>query len=215
MTGIWLASKRDRYRAFLAGSLVDATSASLFVGLLWAHQRAGLGFSPLELEVLSACLLIYLLRILWQCFFFVRTDFYFVVTTAFNCKSLLDDTTNYLRNRSSALLGLSRPVVDQSHIPSGEMRVIRWYSLVWLAGRVIAFASLLFITFPILWRYVRGIAPMLVGDRSTYGVLDAVIFGVLGIGLAGTGMTMWVRSIFQKVRERKSDAVARAALQHR
>src|SRR5205823_1988045 len=39
MTGIWLASKRQRYLAFLAGPLADVVSAAVLLVLLWAQRH--------------------------------------------------------------------------------------------------------------------------------------------------------------------------------
>jgi putative peptide zinc metalloprotease protein len=207
MTGIWMAPKRARYGAFLAGPLIDAVSASVLVGVLWSGRHGWIGLSSLEVQVVGACLMIYLLRLLWQFFLFVRTDFYFVLATAFNCKNLLVDTQHYLHNRAARLLRSER-IVDQSSIPAAEMRVVRWYSLIWLAGRAAALLSLFLVTLPVMWRYGVAIGPLLIGGRSHYSVLDALAFGVVTIGINGAGLVMWTRSLLRRIFERNSNAMA-------
>lgn len=206
MTGIWMASKRARYVAYLAGPLVDAVSGSFFIGVLWGQRHGWIALSPLQVQVVGACVMLYLLKLLWQCFVFVRTDFYYVVASALNCKNLLVDTQDFLNN-CVARVRPSWRTVDQSAVPAAEMRVVRWYSLVWLAGRVAAL-GLLVVMLPIFWRYAVAIAPLLVGERSRYGVFDVVALGAVTVGVDGAGIYMWVRSLFRRFLERRSDAVA-------
>jgi len=79
MSGIWMAAKRRRYLAFLAGPLIDAASAAFLLGLLWADRQGWLAISPSFRQFTSAALWTYLVRLLWQCCVFVRTDFYYVL----------------------------------------------------------------------------------------------------------------------------------------
>lgn len=104
MTGIWMASRRQRLLAVLAGSLLDATVSALLVGLLFAQRWIAL--FPGVVLFCQVALFTYLIRLLWQCYFFVRTDFYYVVAMAFNCKDLMGDAEALLRNdRPAALWG--------------------------------------------------------------------------------------------------------------
>lgn len=205
MTGIWLASKRARYAAFLAGPLVDAVSGSVFVALLYFQRQGWIRLSPFEAQLAGACLWVYLLRLFWQCFVFVRTDFYFVAATAFNCKNLLADTQDYLNNHLAKFIA-ARAWVDQSSVPAAEMRVVRWYSLVWLAGRAAALATLFFVTLPVMGAYVATMAPMLVGRRSRYSVADAAVFAAVTFGVIGAGLVLWARSMFRQLIARRSHA---------
>jgi len=207
MTGIWLAPKRARYLAFLAGPLVDAASAAVLVGVVWGQRHGLIALTPIELQVVGACLLLYLLRLLWQCFFFVRTDFYFVVAAAFNCGNLMVDTQNFLHNRVARVLPSWR-AIDQSGVPEGEMRVVRWYAAFWLVGRAAAFFSLFAVVLPVTWQYIVALVPLLLGGHSRYGVVDGLVFGLVSLSVQGLGLVMWVWSLFRWVIERKSHAMA-------
>jgi hypothetical protein len=207
MTGIWLAPRRRRYLAFLAGPIIDAVSASLLVGLLWAGRQGWIDLSPMLAQLTAAALLTYLARLLWQCFLFVRTDFYYVLATAWNCKNLLADTEEFLRNFIARLRG-KLPAADQSAIPAAEMRVIRAYSLVWLAGRAVALGSLVLLTLPVLGRYLTETARVLTGGRSRYGIVDILTIAVLGLGFEGAGLYMWIRSLYRARVRRRTDGLA-------
>lgn len=207
MSGIWMAPKRARYLAFMAGPLVDAASVSLLIGVVWAQRGGLIALSAFQAQVVGACILLYLLRLLWQCFFFVRTDFYFVVATACNCRNMLADTQDFLHNRMTRVFRWWRPV-DQSSIPVREMRIIRWYSGVWLVGRLAAFFSLFVVTLPVLWRYAVALGPVLIGHHSRYSLVDALVFGVVTISIEGTGLVMWVRSLLRRMIGKDSHALA-------
>jgi putative peptide zinc metalloprotease protein len=207
MTGIWMAPKRDRYKAFLAGPLVDAVSASVLVAFLWTLRHGWFALSPLQTQVAGAALMVYLLRLLWEFFLFVRTDLYYVFAAAFDCKNLLGDTEVFIRNQVARVVR-SRRTVDQSTIPSEEMRVVRWYSVVWLLGRAAALCVLSFITLPVMWRYGAAIAPMLSGGSSRYGFVDILALGAVTVGVEGAGLVSWLRGLARAKMERRSDAMA-------
>jgi hypothetical protein len=208
MTGIWRAPKRQRYLAFLAGPLIDATSASALIMLLWAGRHSWLRFPPIVTLLAQVFLLTYLLRLLFQCFLFVRTDFYYVITNLLNCKSLLSDTENFLHNQLTRLIP-SRRKIDQSAIPVREMHIIRYYSIVWLVGRVVAFSTLFFISLPILWGYIVEIASVLLSPNSSpYEVIDALTLTLTVVAIECTGMVLWIRSLYKKARKEKSNELA-------
>jgi putative peptide zinc metalloprotease protein len=209
MTGIWMVPKRRRYLAFLAGPIIDLVCAALLVGVLWADRRGLIGLSALLEQLTGAVLLSYLLRLLWQCFVFVRTDFYFVIATALDCKSLLADTEDLLRNRW-ARLRRTGVAIDQSAIPPREMRAVRTYSVIWLVGRAVALASLIGVTLPVLAGYGAEAARALSGGHSSYDTVDLLTLAVLGVGVQGAGLVVWIRSLHRGRTQRRSDALANA-----
>ena len=196
MSGIWIAPKHRRYMAFLAGPLVDAASAALLIGVLWANAQAWIGLSPTLGQFIRAALWSYLIRLLWQCFVFVRTDFYYVLATALDCKNLLADTEDLLRNQLSRFRA-SVAVVDQSAIPRHELRAIRAYSVVWLGGRAVALASLVLITVPVLAGYIAELAGTARGDHSSLSTVDLLTLAYLGLAVQGAGLFLWIRSLYR------------------
>ena len=197
MTGVWTAPRRQRYLAFVAGPLVDAVAASILVVVLFAGRHGWIDLAPWALLLCRVWLFTYFIRLIWQCFLFVRTDFYYVLATAFNCKSLMADTETYLHNRLARFIP-SLQTVDQSRIPVRERRVIQWYALIWLSGRACAFGALVFITLPILWGYVLEIGGILFGGHSTrYAVVDVLLWSTLAAVVQGSGLVLWIRSVVQ------------------
>lgn len=208
LTGMWMAPKRRRYLAFLAGPIIDLTSAAALVFVLSAQHRGWIDLSPTLAQLVGAVFLSYLLRLLWQCFVFVRTDFYYVLATALDCKSLLADTEDLLRHRWARIRRKAVAPLHQSHIPPRELRAVRAYAFVWLGGRALAFASLIFISVPILAQYAVEIGRAVEGRDSSYGAADLAALAILGLAVQGTGFVMWIRSLLRGRTQRRTDAVA-------
>lgn len=195
MTGIWAVPRNQRYLPFLAGSLLDATSAAVLVLVLFAQDYGWVMLHPVVFQLSRAMLLTYLMRLLWQCYLFIRTDFYFVIANFFRCKSLMKDTEVFLCNQLARICRSIRRV-DQSHIPVGERGVIRWYALLWLLGRIAALCSLLFITIPLLWHYYLMIFAVLNAgyQANPYAFIDGLLMAFLILAPQGFGFWLWIRS---------------------
>lgn len=200
MTGIWMASKRQRLLAVLAGSLLDATVASLLIMLLFAQHRGWVPLPSPALLFLRIALFTYLLRLLWECFLFVRTDFYYVIVILFNCKDLMGDTEIFLRNQCARFLPFIHQV-DQTSVPPREMRVVRSYALIWIFGRLVAFLSLIFIGLPILLGYYFEIGTYLLRGQVPASIAPADIIGwIIFIAVTSLlqtfGFVLWFRSLY-------------------
>jgi len=199
MTGLWAVPSRQRYLPMLAGPLLDGLSASLLFLLLFAKSEGVFGLAPEIEQLVRAMIFLYLLRLLWQCYFFMRTDFYFVFTTFFGCKNLMKDTQDLVKNLFRRATG-STERVDQAHIPLRERRVIGMYSVLWIFGRGIAFLSLFFITLPVLFRYLNGTRLALQRGYAGnhYQFLDAVLVGVLNLAPLIIGLYLWITNVVRR-----------------
>jgi putative peptide zinc metalloprotease protein len=199
MTGLWAVPSGQRYLPVLAGPLLDAFSASVLFILLYLQSWGVLALAPNLSQLFRALIFIYLFRLLWQCFLFVRTDFYFVLTTFFGCKNLMKDTQVFIYNLFRRAIG-SKNLTDQSYLPPRERRVVRLYSVLWVAGRGLAFFSLFFITLPILFHYI-GTAALAVqrgygGDP--YQFFDSLVVGTLNLAPLATGLFLWITSLVRR-----------------
>lgn len=199
MTGLWAVPRRARILPILAGPLTDLVSGSLLIGLLFAVHRSWTTFPALGLEIVRALLFVYMMRIFWQFFFFMRTDIYFLVATVFGCKSLMRDSRTLLGNLW-ARFRRSRPVLEQSYLTGRELRVVRAYSVFYLIGTGFAYASLLFITLPLMFHFiVRTSQAISAGTQhGLYSLIDALSFVVLTLLPFCLGLYFWIRSWFRK-----------------
>lgn len=200
LTGLWAVPKRQRYLPLLAGPLSDLVSGALLLLLLGAARHGLLHLPALAVELLRAVFFSYVLQFSWQFLMFVRTDFYYVVAAAFDCKNLMGDTEVFLRNLAARVV--ERPPVDQSHIPAGERRVIRLYSLVWLAGRALAFAFLFMVALPLSVVYVVDVSAVLRAGLAAGPVayVDTLLLTTFTLTLYAAGMVLWLRSLSRRWR---------------
>jgi putative peptide zinc metalloprotease protein len=194
MTGLWAVPRNRRYLPVLAGPLLDSFCAALLF-LVYVGDARNL-FLPVSMgQLVRALIFMYIFRLLWQCCLFVRTDFYYVITTFFGCKNLMKDTQIFLRNLLLRAVG-SEELIDQGHIPRRERNVIKLYSILWVLGRGVALASLFFVTLPIMLHYVGGAFLALrrgyVGDH--YGYIDSVMVGLINIAPIAIGLILWATS---------------------
>ncbi|HEX4497892.1 MAG TPA: hypothetical protein VIE43_19615 [Thermoanaerobaculia bacterium] len=202
LSGLWSISRRQRALPLIAGPLIDATTASLLLLVLRWNDLAALGFSPQTLHYLKAAALIYVLRLIWQCYLFMRTDFYYVLTFATRCKSLMQDTEDLLRNQL-ARLSSHWQAVDQSHIPASERRVIRLYTIPWLLGRGLAAYVLLVVQLPLLWQYILAVgAKLSVGyQHNPHAFIDSITVALVAVLSLGGGLYLWIREILKTWRK--------------
>ncbi len=201
LTGLWAVPRNKRYLPLLAGPLSDGVFASFIVFLLYAQTHGHLDLSSGMVDMVRACLLLYLVRLLWQFFFFVRTDFYYVIAVFFGCKSLMKDTQRFIYNRLSYLFR-RRPKEGLSRIPPAEMRVVKAYSILWLLGRGLAFISLFLVTFPALSRYVRDLFEALARGSGSdpYGFIDTLVVNMINLVPLVLGLSLWLTSLLKRSR---------------
>lgn len=194
MSGIWSVPRKQRYIPFLAGPLLDAISASLLILILFAHKCGWLLLHADIYELIRAVLLIYILQLLWQFYFFVRTDFYFVFSNIFRCKNLMKDTEVFLQNSLTRLFPLRR--VSQSHIPRSERRLLPYYASLWIIGRVVAIATLIFVQLPLSWNYgVMIVTTFKNGYQAApYAFTDALLMLFIFFVPQVFGFWLWIRS---------------------
>ena len=201
LTGLWAVPKRQRYLPMLAGVLIDAVSGSLLVLLVFATEKHWISLGVVAARLARGMAFTYLMRIVWQCFLFVRTDFYFVIASLFNCRNLLKDTEGFLRNQLSRIFSFVRPV-DQSAIPLAERRVIRAYSVLWLGGRLFAVFLLFAVTIPLAILYLRNLSlSFKVGFSSNPSdFIDALVAAAYFIIPTSLGLMFWMSGLVKRVR---------------
>ncbi|WP_432248714.1 hypothetical protein ACRAR1_14615 [Streptomyces sanyensis] len=208
MSGIWLASKRQRYLAFLAGPIVDGVFGSFAIILLKLMETGTLSV-PQEIQWLTAAALwTYFGRLLWQCFFFMHTDFYYVITTALGTRNLIKDTEKWMGNLVRRLFR-SPKRADLSDLSPRELKSVRWYSAVYLLGRGVTLASLFAITLPVLIGYLSQAFLFLTGQDSRINSFDFATIVLVAVMLDGGGLYLSIRNLFRRRRARRAELALR------
>lgn len=205
LSGLWLVERRDRYLPVLAGPLVDLSSAAGLVLVLFAGAHGWVPLAPLAERLCQAAFYMYLFRLLWQCYFFVRTDFYYALSTLLGCKSLMADTEAWMRHLSRRLLGRREEPSPLALLPPREARVVRLYAGIWLLGRLAALSVLLTLQLPFLLRFVSGLHHTLANAGSSgSAVVDALLVSGLSVLGLVLGLVLWVRSLLEGSRRRRA-----------
>jgi len=93
-----------------------------------------------------------------------------------NCKNLMADTETFLKNQWSRFFHLT-PMVNQTSIPSREMRVICSYELIWIVGRLISFASLIFFMVPLVLGYYLELGRFLFKGSHPQSIAPSDLIG--------------------------------------
>jgi putative peptide zinc metalloprotease protein len=201
LTGLWSVPKQKRYLPLVAGTLVDLVFAAVFILLLYAGEEKLFLLPILLARVLRAMVFTYVARAAWQCFLFIRTDLYYVIANFFNCKNLLKDTEAYLRNCLARVVRGMR-TVDQSAVPESELRVIRVYAWVWVAGRIAAFAVLIAITLPLGAAYMGNLATAFRAGYSAHpsDFVDALLLATSFLVPFIAGLTLWIGGMLRRER---------------
>jgi hypothetical protein len=197
MTGIWLAPRRQRCLAFLAGMLFDLMLSAALALALFADRRGWLGLDPTLLLLVRGLLFVQLTRLLFELYVFVPTDVYYVLGTLCGCRNLMGDTQAYLLNQLWRLLRSPRRI-DQSTVPARELRVVRVFVWVWLVGRLLAFASLFLITLPVMAGYLAILGRGASGDaQALRPLLDGPGLAILMLALQSAGIVLWLRGLLR------------------
>jgi putative peptide zinc metalloprotease protein len=201
LTGLWAVSKKQRYLPLIAGVITDTVSAAILVLLVYARDAQWIHLSIFVIRICKALVMSYWLRIVWQFYVFVRTDIYFVITNYFDCRNLMSDTEEFLRNCVSRLVPSGR-LIDQSHIPAPERRVIRVYSVLWLAGRVLALYVLFAVTLPVVYGYLHDLFSAFRSGVSANidGFIDSLLLSLFVITTLSAGLFLWIRGMVRRER---------------
>lgn len=201
LSGLWSLPKRDRYLPLFAGSLHDSVMASIVVFVLFANGQKWLMLSAFTFHIVRAVLLIFVTRVLWQCLVFTRTDYYYVLASLLNCRNLLGDTQDYLRNQIARLIPKIRPV-DQSRIPMFERRVIPAFAVVWVAGRILAWIVFFSITVPFGILYIQNlIRAVKVGfSVNPRDFMDSVLLCLYLVLPFAIGIPLWFATMARGLR---------------
>lgn len=203
LTGLWAVPKNKRYLPFLAGMFVDSIVTSLLLLVVFGYKKDWISLSEVSIELASAMLLIILLRLLWQCFFFIRTDLYYVLANLLGCRNLLTDTEDYLRNGWARLFS-RRPRVDQSHIPAQERRYLRLYAPVYILGRLVALSVFVLVVLPVTWSYAQAIGHVLRTGYAAdpYDFMDTIALAVVPLVTTSIGMGLWITGLAKRWRRK-------------
>lgn len=201
LTGLWAVPKRDRYLPLLAGMIADAVSLSCLLLVLEANHLGFFALPDFGRLLLRALTLRYVLALVWQFFFFVRTDLYYVFASALGQTNLLGDTEAYLRDRVRRGWSLVRACMfrDRDATPAGPASAaIRAYAVFWIIGRVAAMGVLVLVQIPLALRYFHFLAASLDPASAAPPRPVAIVMSTLALTLLLLGPVLWLFTVLKK-----------------
>ena len=190
LTNIFSLPKTQRYLPLLAGMAVDVISISVITLTIAVLQY--LAVDAYVIHLLQALILQVLISISWQFNFFLKTDVYYVLCNYFGYPDLDRDARHYLRSLlhrcSGGLIGAT-PEPYQYY----RLDVVKYFSLVWIVGRVLAIAFLAAVLIPTIARYAAAFYGAITDSSTpTHNAWDLGLFVLISSALLGTGMYLWL-----------------------
>lgn len=182
VSDVYMLPRCRRYVIYLAGMLGDVVFIFLCLLLRIASDREIINLPDTLVGFLRALTWVQLVGIAWQFAIFVRTDVYYVLATLLGCKNLLGDTQAYLGHWITRIIPWVKDK-DLDEIPRNELRVVRVYMVVYLAGLLFAiwllFSAILPVTVQMFGESLRALSQGYDSDSSAF--LDGLVI----IGLTG------------------------------
>ncbi|MEZ0090792.1 hypothetical protein [Streptacidiphilus sp. EB129] len=205
LDGLVAVPRRKRFLPILAGILTDIAVLAGLTLVASFTERAD-GSFPLVGAVALAMAYLTVLRLLWQCWFFLQTDVYFLVVTVLGCVDLQTAAKQLLANRWCALLGRPAPHDPESWHPR-DRSVARWYSLLIVAGYAFLLATLAFGLLPTAVKVFATVLARLSGNgaHSAAGITDSALFLLLSVGEIAVAGGLYLR---ERRTRRSAPAVA-------
>lgn len=192
LDGLVTVPRRERILPILAGMLADVVIVAVLV-LIAATTASPLGRLCLGLAFGTV------LRLVWQLYFYLRTDLYVLFTTFLGCDDLHGVTKGVLGNVVRRLTG--RPPLDESAWHPTDRRVARWYAWLMVVGYAVTLGTFVAAALPVAYRFLTGVVGRLVTPGTPAG--DLVDSGV-ALGLIVAQLAVIVVLV---VRERRHPAV--------
>ncbi|MFE9452197.1 hypothetical protein [Streptomyces sp. NPDC006739] len=170
LPGLVAVPRRQRCLPILAGMVADVLATAVLT-LAAAVLRAPGGALPLAGRVCVALAFAIVLRLLWQFFFYLRTDLYVLLTTALGCADLHGASATVLRNAVRRRTG--RPALDLSGYGAADRRVARWYAWLLPVGYALTLLSFAAVVVPSAYRLLSGLFGRLRAGAPMTGILDS------------------------------------------
>jgi hypothetical protein len=168
--------RAKRYLPFLAGMVGDLLLACLLTLLAAADLPGGLSWVG---RLALAVAYLTLLRLAWQFYLFLRTDLYYVLTTALGCTNPHEATTAYLRAKLLWLPGVRLSTVDSQDFSPRDRKVAPWFAVITAAGVAFLVVTAVFVVLPMLLEFTHRVGAALSGGAARAGFWDSLLSLVL------------------------------------
>lgn len=170
MSSIWRLPPKDRNILFLAGLYFD--SILLFIALI--GQLLFPNSSKFILGLMHLATFDIVLRMIFQCCIYMKTDLYYVFENISGCYNLMENAKQTIRKRLSFL---KLEQMDEV-IFSGEKRTVSFYTLLYFLGFVITLLIYFNYYIPEMIHVGEQILPGFLNPPTSLLFWDAVVFSL-------------------------------------
>ncbi|MEU8032683.1 hypothetical protein AB0C13_29300 [Streptomyces sp. NPDC049099] len=178
LDGLVAVPRRKRYLPMLAGMITDVLVVSGLTLVAAALQGADGVTADVRRLLLSMAFAV-VLRLVWQFYFFLRTDLYYLAITVLGCNDLQTTARQMLRNRLMRLLNKPGRMADESRWGERDRQIARWYAWLMVAGYVFLTVTLLTAAIPTGIRLTEVAVHKLGSDLSPANAADVLTFLVI------------------------------------
>ena len=187
LDGLVTVPRRQRFLPILAGMLFELGALA---ALILVAGASGGRTHQLCLAFAFATVL----RLLWQFFFYLRTDIYVLICTVLGCDDLHGAARAVLRNRWRR----TKEALDRWH--PADLRAARWYSWLIVVGYTASIGAFLLAILPVVYAMFATALGRLAGYHSTAELLDSAVF--LSINVIQGSITLWLALRDRRRRQR-------------
>jgi hypothetical protein len=202
LTALWTVPRRLRYLPLLAGMLADGLLFATCIIVAWLTLTPS-GTPGIVGAFCLAMAYATVLRVIWQGAFYLETDIYYILMTAFKCINLQRTTRAYIRHLILTMLRKHSTWHEDLQWNPRDRAVARWYIFVYLCGYSVSLYLFCFVGIPVLLQlFGTALAHLSSGlTTSPAAFFDAVVFLLLNclpLLLVGIVVLVKLRKRFQR-----------------
>ncbi len=193
LDGLVAVPRRKRYLPMLAGLATDVVVIAGLTLTAAALHGSG-GATHVVYRLLLTMAFGTVLRVVWQFYFFLRTDLYYLAITVLGCNDLQTTAKQMLRNRLWRLLGRTEKLTDPATWRERDAQVARWYSWLMLAGYLFLLVTLATAAVPTAIQLTELSVRKLGSDLSFANTADVLAFLVVNFWEPALAVFLAVRA---------------------
>ncbi|TNJ67087.1 peptidase [Paenibacillus hemerocallicola] len=182
MDGVWRLTPKQRNRAYLAGAGMD----QVMLLLCLAVQFALPGEPGFVAKLAAFAALDLVVKLVFQCCFYMKTDLYYVVENGTGCYNLMERSREWLAVKLRGRGGDPARAIEE--------RAVKWYAVFYAAGYVFTLGMIALFFAPQLIVSLTTVIPRLAFPAEGGPFWDAVVFLAECIGLGALLLYSWIKS---------------------
>jgi len=184
LSGILALPKHQRYFPLGAGMLMDIINISMLSIIIYYIDNHTI-ISNYHVQILQAAILQIAITLTWQFNLFLRTDVYYIFCSYFTYPNLDQEARVFIRSF------FKKNVIDYKYY---NKRILKYFSIIWVLGRLISLLFLFVVIIPIMFEYAKDIYQSF-SDKGSYSLQawDVALFSFICLVIFVIGMFMWIK----------------------